>query len=124
MKKSVKVLATLVICLSIFLGFKTVSAKEIVYTNDNRVELDQNGFDFFKKVYGIRFLKYLDQDILDQFNDIDFENPNVESHTVYASENGTMFQPRDNTFFSSPAKSITISKVTSNILNRIFITVN
>ena len=124
MKKSVKVLVAFIICLSIFLGFKTVSAKEVVYTNDNGVELDQNEFNFFKKVYGIRFLKYLDQDILDEFESVNFENPNVESNTVYASENNTMFQPRDNTFFSSPAKSITISKVVTNVFSRIYITVN
>lgn len=106
MKKYTKILIALIISLSFFLGTKNINAKEVVYTNDNGVELDRYEYAFFIKVYGSKFLQYLDEDTYNQYSDIDFETVEVQSQR-YASGAQTR---DDGTFFSSPVKGIVISK--------------
>ena len=108
MKKFYKIVFVIVIGLFVYMNNSNTYAKEVVYTNDNGMELDINEYNFFKKVYGEKFLKYLDQATYDSYSDIDFENADVETKIIYGAENN---QTRYNSFFSSPAKSLQISNV-------------
>lgn len=120
MKKYCKNILVIVIGIVAYFMCSNTYAKEIVYTNKNGMELDTAEYNFFKTVYGEKFLKYLDQDTYDLYSDVDFENPNVQTRKVYSNENGVT---RDsNTFFSSPAKSLQISNVCGNLFCRIILT--
>ena len=108
MKKYLKILFVIVVGLFVYMNSFNTYAKEVVYTNDNGMELDATEYNFFKKVYGEKFLKYLDQTTYDSYSDVDFETAKVKTNIVYDYERT---QTRDNPFFSSPAKSLQISNV-------------
>jgi len=93
------------------LGIKNVSAKEIVYTNNNGIELDINEYNFFKKLYGQVFLQYLDEDTYNQYLDIDFENPDIETSTYLEPNFNLEKNSTRGSSYSTPAKSITVGKV-------------
>lgn len=109
MSKITRNLSIIVVCLTLLFGVQSVSAKEVVYTNDNGIELDQYEYNFFKKVYGVKFLKYLDEDVYNQYSDIDFKTVEVESNQYIQGNNLSDFGERG-TFFSTAYKSINISK--------------
>ena len=91
-------------------GVKSVNAKEVVYTNDNGMELDRYEYDFFRQLYGQKFLQYLDQNVYNQYLDIDFQNPDLEVHT-YIEPNFNLGNNPRGSFYSTPAKSINIGKI-------------
>lgn len=123
MKKAVKILLVIVGCLVVILGTKNVSAKEVAYTNEKGFEFTQDEYNFFKKIYGQKFVKkYLDQDIYNQFSNTDFANAEVITK-VYSTNESRQNPTKDSPFFSSPAKSIQISKYCSQATCRAFITV-
>lgn len=123
MKKSIKILLVIVGCLVVILGTKNVSAKEVAYTNEKGFEFTQDEYNFFKKIYGQKFVKkYLDQDIYNQFSNTDFANAEVTTK-VYSTNESRQNPTKDSPFFSSPAKSIQISKYCSSILCKIYVTV-
>ena len=120
MKKALKVLV-IVVCFCVILGARNVSAKEVAYTNEKGFEFTQDEYNFFIKVYGQKFVqKYLDQDIYDQFPDTDFANDEVVTK-VYSTNESRHNPSKDSPYFSSPAKSIQISKY-CGALCRIFVT--
>lgn len=122
MKKAVKILLVIVGCLVVILGTKNVSAKEVAYTNEKGFEFTQDEYNFFKKIYGQKFVKkYLDQDIYNQFSDADFANDEVVTK-VYSTNESRQNPTKDSPFFSSPAKSIQISKYCNVSYCRIFVT--
>lgn len=121
MKKSIKILLVIVVCLVMILGTKKVSAKEVAYTNEKGFELTQDEYNFFKKIYGQKFVKkYLDQDIYNQFSNTDFASAEVTTK-VYSTNESRQNPTKDSPFFSSPAKSIQISKF-CGALCRIYVT--
>lgn len=91
-------------------GVKSVNAKEVVYTNNNGMELDRYEYDFFRQLYGQKFLQYLDQNVYNQYLDIDFQNPDLEVHT-YIEPNFNLGNNPRGSFYSTPAKSINIGKI-------------
>lgn len=97
-------------CLLAIISIKNVDAKEIVYTNDHGIELDKYEYKFFKDVYGSTYLQYLDEDTYNDFSDIDFEHPNVETES-YIEPSFTPVNNQRGTYYSTPVKSINISKV-------------
>lgn len=122
MKKSIKILLVIVGCIVVILGTKNVSAKEVAYTNEKGFELTQDEYNFFKKIYGQKFVKkYLDQDIYNQFSNTDFASAEVTTK-VYSTNESRQNPTKDSPFFSSPAKSIQISKYCNSTLCRIFVT--
>ena len=122
MKRYMKYLI-LVICVMTMIGFKNVNAKEVYYTNEKGFSFTQEEYNFFKNVYGKKFVqKYFDQDVYNQYSDIDISTAQVNTKRV--STNGSRQNPmRDNPYYYTPAKSIRISSVTSPVLNRIVQTV-
>ena len=122
MKKAIKALLVIVVCFCVILGTKDVNAKEVAYTNEKGFEFTQDEYNFFKKVYGQKFVqKYLDQDIYNQFSGADFANDEVVSK-IYTTNDSRQNPSKDSPFFSSSAKSIQISKY-CGALCRIFVTV-
>ena len=121
MKKALKVLV-IVVCFSVILGTRNVSAKEVAYTNEKGFEFTQDEYNFFTKVYGQKFVqKYLDQDIYNQFPDTDFANAEVATK-VYTTNESRQNPSKDSPYFSSPAKSLQISKYCNSILCKIYVT--
>ena len=121
MKKALKVLV-IVVCFSVILGTKSVNAKEVAYTNEKGFEFTQDEYNFFTKVYGQKFVqKYLDQDIYNQFPDTDFANAEVVTK-VYSTNESRQNPSKDSPYFSSPAKSLQISKYCTSILCKIYVT--
>ena len=92
-------------------GIKNVNAKEVVYTNDKGMELDIYEYNFFKTLYGEAFLKYLDENTYNQYLDIDFENPDIETKTYLEPNFNLEKNNSRGSYYSTPAKSITIGKV-------------
>ena len=111
MKKVVKIFLTLVICFCVVLGIDNVNAKEVFYTNDKGFELTEDEYNFFKQVYGEKFVKkYLDEDVYSQYSDIDFGTVQVTTKTS-RQENANRFNPsRDNPIVYSTAKEVRMSK--------------
>ena len=123
MKKVIKALLVIVICFCVILGTKDVNAKEVAYTNEKGFEFTQDEYNFFKKVYGQKFVqKYLDQDIYNQFHDVDFANDEVVSK-LYTTNESRQNPSKDSPFFSSSAKSILLSKHCTQAACRAYITV-
>lgn len=122
MKRYMKFLV-LIICIMTLFGFKNVNAKEVYYTNEKGFSFTQEEYNFFENVYGKKFVKkYLDQDVYNQFLDVDFST--VQVNTKQVSTNGSRQNPvRDNPYYYTPAKSIRISSVSTPVMNRIVQTV-
>lgn len=121
MKKALKVLV-IVVCFCVILGTRSVSAKEVAYTNEKGFELTQDEYNFFTKIYGQKFVqKYLDQDIYNQFPDTDFANDEVVTK-VYSTNESRQNPSKDSPYFSSPAKSLLISNYCNQTTCRIFVT--
>ena len=120
MKKRIFIFAILFFC--IMTSIRSVSAKEVVYTNEKGFEFSQDEYVFFKSLYGEKLIqKYFDEDLYNEFSGIDFANTPVKTKIYYSKENGEN-PSKDSPYFSSPAKSIQISKVCTSIMCRIYIT--
>lgn len=112
----------IVLCFCFMTSVRSVSAKEVVYTNEKGFEFSQDEYVFFKKVYGEKLVqKYFDEDLYNEFTGIDFANTPVKTKT-YSTNESRQNPSKDSPYFSSPAKSIQISKVCTSIMCRIFIT--
>ena len=117
-----RILFLVVICFCLITSIKSVSAKEVFYTNEKGFEFTQDEYNFFKKVYGEKLVrKYFDSNLYSEFAGIDFSNTQVNSK-VYTTNESRQNPTKDSPFYSTPAKSIQISNFCSNYMCKIFVT--
>jgi len=87
------------------ISFKTVSAKDIYYTNKNNVELTKEQYNFIVNQYNEDYVNEITKEEIDIYDDIDFTNE-FTYKTIYDYEDVMPLA----TYVETPKKKLTISK--------------